>query len=494
MRFLNPIRERVHGLLTQPLEELSRAQRTLRYMLDFGRYCARELSADRAGEMAAALTYHTLFSLLPMLVVMLVILQTFVGVDEREKLKQDVIKFTLQWVESEGEGASEDTPQPEIIDDAATEDAGQILIPDDTEQNVEPSDRAGSYKLLLQDLDEQAETLLNWLEDIDFASIGVVGVLIFFYAATKLLTTIEHSFNRIFDAPYGRPLHARLPLYITSLIFAPLLLIAGQLLQRKAIMWIDQAAQVTGQSMGWLGSLTVLLTPFATTWLLLLLLYRFLPNTKVSSRASAIGSFVAAVGWIGSVEFFKIYVNQQGTANIYGALALVPLFLFWLWATWLIVLFGVEVTYTIQAMDGRRFKSLRTAEDRDVLFDPRWMIPLAAMIGRSFEKGEPVRANELQSESGLPGRAIKSLIDILTQGKVIHHIEHGEPGIPAYSLARPPERIGVDELLDLSEKAAMREKNRSRLTGTQVVAQLHTAQVSAAKGTSLADVMKQDSV
>ena len=88
---------------------------------------------------------------------------------------------------------------------------------------------------------------------------------------------------------------------------------------------------------------------------------------------------------------------------------------------------------------------------------------------------------------------MSSLIDILTRANVVHHIEHGEPGVPAYTLARPPERIGVDELLDLSEKAAMRERSRSRLTGTDVVAQLHTAQVNAAKGTTLADVMSQDS-
>jgi DNA-binding IscR family transcriptional regulator len=83
---------------------------------------------------------------------------------------------------------------------------------------------------------------------------------------------------------------------------------------------------------------------------------------------------------------------------------------------------------------------------------------------------------------------------MLTRANVVHHIEHGEPGVPAYTLARPPERIGVDELLDLSEKAAMRERNRSRLAGTTIVAQLHSAQLNAAKGTTLADVMGQDAL
>ncbi len=486
MRFLLPIRQRIHGLLTEPLEELSRAQRTLRYILDFGRYCAQELRADRAGEMAAALTYHTLFSLLPTIVLMLVILQTFVGEVERESLKQTVVNFALQWIQPE-----EAETAPTLIDPAEATPTPHNAAIDAVDSGVDSPDAQQNYADARQNLSKNIQDLIAQLEKINFASIGVVGVVIFLLAATKLLSTIEHSFNRIYDAPFGRPLYVRLPLYYTAITLAPLLLLSGQVVQNRIIAFVEQAAKVTGQSVGWLGGFTALITPFATIWLLLILMYRFLPNTKVKTRAALTGGFVAAMCWTLTIEGLKIYVRNAGTANIYGALALVPLFLLWLWFTWLIILFGVEVTYTIQAMDGRRFKSLRTALDRDVLFDPRWMIPLVAMIGRAFDKGTPVRMNELQSETGLPNRAIASLIDMLTKANVIHHVEHGEPGVPAYTLARPPERIGVDELLDLSEKAAMRERTRSRLAGTEVVARLHTAQLNAAKGTTLADVMGQ---
>jgi membrane protein len=485
MKLLQDLRQRVHGLLTQPLEELTRAQRSLRYMLDFGRYCVRELRADRAGEMAAALTYHTLFSLLPTIVLMLVILQTFVGEVERENLKQTVVDFSLQWI------LPEEKAKPNDAIEVEAEDSQPPVTPDTTSQLEQThNDGQQTIEQIRANLTGHIQYWIAKLEQVSFTSIGAFGVLIFLLAATKLLSTIEHSFNRIFDAPYGRPLYVRLPLYYTAITLAPLLLLAGQYAQSQIINLIEQAAALTGQSVGWLGGITALLTPFATTWLLLLLMYRFLPNTKVSSRSAAIGAFVAAIIWIASIEFFKIYTANLGTASIYGALALVPLFLFWLWATWLIVLFGVEVTYSIQAMKGRRFKSLRTAEDRDVLFDPRWMIPLAAMIGRSFTDGKAVRINELQAASGLPNRAVANLIDLLTGANIIHHVEHGEPGVPAYTLARPPERINIGELLDLSEKAAMRD--RASLAGSNVVAQLHTAQLNAAKGTTLADVMSQD--
>jgi len=506
-KLLSQTQQGVQRLLTDPLEELSRAQRTLRYMLDFGRYCAQELKADRAGEMAAALTYHTLFSLLPMMVVMLVILQTFVGEDKRETLKQDIIGFTLQWVVPDEKPLPESIEQsPAEIDEDLVEEAETEAVVGTVETTtvaIGNEDREASYKDLQGSLEGHAQNLLEWLEGINFASIGAIGVLIFFYAATKLLTTIERSFNRIYDAPYARPMLTRFTLYFTSIVLAPLVLLAGQLAQAWVVGFIEQAAVVTSQSfgqagkmaeptIGWAGEFTALISPFITTWLLLGLMYKLLPNTHVKARAAMTGGFVAALGWICVVEFFKIYVNQAGTASLYGALALPLLFLFWLWSTWLFVLFGLEVTYTLQMMKGRRFKSLRSAEDRDVIFDPRWMIPFAALIGKSFEEGKAIRMNELQVAMGLPGRAVSSLIEMLTRGNVIHHVEHGEPGVPAYTLARPPEKIGIDELLDLSGQAAMRDKNRAKLAGVDLIAQLHTAQLDAAKDKTLADVMAAD--
>lgn len=477
-KLLHDSRESVERLLTEPVDELSRWQKSLRYVLDFGRYCTRELRADRAGEMAAALTYHTLFSLLPTIVVMLVILQTFVGEEDRENLKQDVVDFSLQWVLPDEREA---VKQSEVWQGPLRQG----------ETNTTPRDTRSEYEKARLTLTENVQSVIDRLEQINFASIGVVGVLIFIYASTKLLSTAEHNFNRIFDAPYGRPIYVRLPLYWTSITFAPLLLLAGQFVQNRIITFIEEAASAAGTSAGWLGGFTALITPFVTTWLVLTLMYQFLPNAKVSTRAALTGGFVAAVCWTILVEGLKVYVRVAGTANLYGALALLPLFLLWLWLTWLIVLFGLEVTYTTQMMKGRRFKSLRTAEDRDVLFDPRWMIPLTAIIGRSFQNGRAIRFNELQVATGLPNRAVANLVDILTEGNVIHHVEHGEPGVPAYALARPPKKIHIDELLDLSEKAAMRERNRAQLSGVQLVADLHDAQLSAAKGKTLADVMDE---
>ena len=63
------------------------------------------------------------------------------------------------------------------------------------------------------------------------------------------------------------------------------------------------------------------------TWLVLWLMYMLLPNTRVSVRMSAVGSFVAALLWVIALQLFTVYVQRAAITTLYGALALLPLFL-----------------------------------------------------------------------------------------------------------------------------------------------------------------------
>ena len=76
--------ERLGRIMTQPLDELSRFQRTLRFLYDLGRHGARQLQHDRAPQMAGALAFRTLFALLPVLVLGTVLIRAFRGFDDLE--------------------------------------------------------------------------------------------------------------------------------------------------------------------------------------------------------------------------------------------------------------------------------------------------------------------------------------------------------------------------------------------------------------------------
>ena len=73
------------------------------------------------------------------------------------------------------------------------------------------------------------------------------------------------------------------------------------------------------------------------------------------SRAAVVGSLVGALLWEAAKLGFQIYVvTAVPYSAIYGSLGLIPLFLFWIYVTWLIVLFGLILTYTLQTLGGRR--------------------------------------------------------------------------------------------------------------------------------------------
>jgi membrane protein len=89
--------------------------------------------------------------------------------------------------------------------------------------------------------------------------------------------------------------------------------------------------------------------PFIFIWLLFLLIYIFFPNTKVPFKSAAIGAAFTGTIWVIFTMLFEIYVKEfsKGSLAIYGALAAIPIFLLMVYTSFLIVLYGAEVSYTL---------------------------------------------------------------------------------------------------------------------------------------------------
>jgi membrane protein len=95
--------------------------------------------------------------------------------------------------------------------------------------------------------------------------------------------------------------------------------------------------------------ITNFFAPFIFIWLLFLLIYVFFPNTKVPFKPAAIGAAFTGTVWVIFIMLFEIYVKafSSGSLAIYGALAAIPIFLLMVYTSFLIVLYGAEVSYTL---------------------------------------------------------------------------------------------------------------------------------------------------
>jgi len=455
MKWLRVKLQEFRDWLKTPPHDLPDQQRTLRWWVDLGRHGVTELKEDRASQMAAALTYHTLFSLLPTLVLTMLVLQALVNENERAEFKHTVVNWLV-------------SPMEERVQ----EEVGSAA------QN----ERRQEFLRVRESLDERFQEVLDRLEYVDLKSIGIAGVLLFLYAATGLLTVIEGSFNTVYGARQGRPLLVRLPSYYTVMTLAPICIIGGQVLQRNFLGTLERDPDTV-----WLVAVLAQLTPVLVTWLVLGLMYMLLPNTKVSLRTALIGSFTGAVIWLVAARLFSIYVQRAAASTLYGALGLLPLFLLWMWASWLIILFGLEVSYTLQSMHEGRFRHGYERSRDQNLVDRTWLLPVAAAIADRFQVGKTATLSDLSRDIWLSEETLGKLADALVAAGLVNRIRSGRN--EAFSLARPAESITSDQILAAGE-GLLPDRRSSAGAAWSAVRDLNRDLLKEASTVSLADLVQ----
>lgn len=483
MKWVDDIIDQLRRIMREPAAELSRTQRTLKWWVEFVTHCARELRHDRAGQMAAALSHYTLFSLLPMLVIMLIVLASFVSNDQEERFEATIVNWLLKPIAVDEGGAAPDGAPNERLEGgantpgpAAGSNPTNGATPDVDGRDDPPANRADPevererFEDARDTLRQSVREIIDGLQRINFRSIGIVGLLIFIYASTELLATVERSFNTIYGVSRSRPFYLRLPLYYTVITLGPLVIIAGQVGQQQFIDMLQQR-----NWLAWLAGPMTVLTPLISAWVVLSLVYMLLPNTRVRPQAAVSGAFTAAVLWVITIQALTLYVSKGVIASIYGALALLPLFLLWLWLTWLIVLFGLEVTFTLQSMRGRRFKHLRWRQAGELVLDASWLVPLVAEIARAFRSGRSVTAEQLGRAMQLPQRAVHRLIDPLESHGLVHRVGDGSDDKAAtFALARPAAQITIGQVLHIGQQLQpIQAEQRSNDPAWRMVRYLH---------------------
>jgi len=176
----------------------------------------------------------------------------------------------------------------------------------------------------------------------ELTSVGLAFLLV---TAVTLIHTVEEAFNRIFRVQRRRHLARRLIVYTALLTLGPALI--------GASLYLSSALVVN--SLGYLDldeyrRSAVSLLAFASTCAALVLVYLLVPYRQVAPRHAAVGGIVAGVAFELAKRGFGLYVAKFPTYTlIYGAFAIIPLFLLWLYVSWVVVLFGATLTASLPA-------------------------------------------------------------------------------------------------------------------------------------------------
>ncbi|QDU34593.1 ribonuclease BN/unknown domain fusion protein [Poriferisphaera corsica] len=496
----------IKRILSTPVDELSRAQLHLRNTIDLVFFCGRKMKEDRATQMAAALTYRTIFSLVPLTVLALLIFKAFggfaaLGDNTQEGIYNYLgIDFATQThTPPDKTAASQDVNQTQHLDTAPSPPSNQPLHTSSTNapppltttttttttttQTAPSNQTQQTVVTFFENLDDQ-------VSDINLAGFGAIGIAVLIWGAVSLLVTAERSFNTIYQCPAGRSWHMRITIYWAIITLGPVLLFISFFAATQAL---DFANSIPGLST--LFSLLSTFTALITTWLLLLILYMLMPNTRVAFRPALIGSLVAATLWELGKSGFRLYVTKALSAAslnvaLYGSLGLILIFLLWIYITWLIIVFGLEITSTLQLLPGQRLKNHQQQSDANAVLSTEHLLLFLAATAHNFCHAEPTTAQSLAQSLSLSARSIQQLADFLITHHLIHRLDTSDTSVRAFSLAKPPQDIPLSHIIDLAhEQTTSRLKDTPDFPTSRYLNKLIKAQKSATHSQTLADII-----
>jgi membrane protein len=293
------------------------------------------------------------------------------------------------------------------------------------------------------------EQVLSFVGNTDVTSLGFVGLALILWSATRLLHNIEVVLNEIWEVPRGRGPLQRLTHQLAILFVVPICLIlaatVGTVTQAlDALRSLEATLGVSG-ALEWS---VATLGPLAIALAALLFLYRVMPNTKVQTSAALLGAAFGSVLWYAALIVHVRF--QLGVARfnaLYASFAAVPIFLVWLHVSWLVVMVGASIAATRQH-ERASLQRKRAARANPALREAL-CVSAAIAITRAFIGGAPPPGLcALCDRLDAPEPLLDELLRRLVAGGLLCETSEPDAADPHFSLARAPERIYVKDVLD----------------------------------------------
>jgi membrane protein len=216
------------------------------------------------------------------------------------------------------------------------------------------------------------------------------------------------------------------------------LLVVGPLLIGLSV-WITTylmtlSLSVTSVAPEW-NSRLLRIVPVTVTTIAFFLIYRIIPHRQVPWRHALFGAAIAAVLFEAGKDLFTLYVSYAPTYSlVYGAFAAVPIFLVWVYLSWLVVLLGAELTASAAYWRGRLWKQPAT---------PGTYFRQAVNVTRVLldAQGRPVPFERLREATGLPAHHLEDTLNRMTQAGIAKHVRRA-----GYALTRKADELTIEDL------------------------------------------------
>ncbi|MBI1185692.1 YihY family inner membrane protein [bacterium] len=259
------------------------------------------------------------------------------------------------------------------------------------------------------------------LNNVSGGLVAGISILFLLWSVIKLLNHIENAFNAIWNLRKSRSFIRKFTDYLTLMLLGPIfILLSGSVTVfiNTEINSLDSGSYLLEVTSTFILSL-MQLAPYVLVWILFTFLYMVIPNKNVKFLPALAGGIIAGSAFAflqNGYVYFQLAMSRYNA--IYGSFAALPLFLIWMQISWLIILFGAEISYAAQyssrLLHARQSKKLSHRATKII------SMQVLRKIADNFKKGATAQSlNELAEELNYPVNFIeKAIANLLNAGLI----------------------------------------------------------------------------
>ncbi len=431
---IRKFRQQIHAYLNPTASYDESQHGRLEKFIHFWALVGRTFVANRCLIRASALAYTTLLSLIPLLAVGLSFASSFVKDD----------KQIDSWIRT---AISRVAPQLGLVPAPDTNIGASNSVPANITNSftntITNSFTAGLERTNAPQYSQQKiiDYIHHARDAVSSGGLKATAIIALLFVGISLLSNIEATLNDIWGVQRGRSWFNRVVLYWATITLVPLLLLLALGLSAGPYF---RATQDVIDRMPLLGNFLYSVLPVIVLIITFSLFYILMPHTRVRPDAALMGGALAGILVHLNNKFSSLYLGQvMQSTNIYGSLAVLPLFLVGLYFSWTIVLFGAQISYAWQ--NRRRYFQERMTENVNQRGKEFLALRVMTFLAQRFYNGtHPPALIEISETLAVPSKLLQKVIEPLIQTGLIIETAAKET---AYTPGRPLSKISYDDII-----------------------------------------------
>jgi membrane protein len=281
---------------------------------------------------------------------------------------------------------------------------------------------------------EVAGKIFSLIESVNFKILGFAGIIFFIIVVVTIISKVEQTINDIWGIKKNRHILRKITDFFSILVIVPIFVfISTGITAYLKSQWYVQEI-ITLDYIDSLYNFLLSLSPYFSVWIAFTFFYLFIPNTKVKLKPAIIAGIVAGTLWQMAHAYINFGYIIRRYDLIYGSLAKLPIFMLWIFYSWVIVLFGAEISFAYQNLKTYRLEIL----NRDVSFAYKKQLALNIIISiaDSFHyKKEPWDAKMLSEKYSSSLRLVNDILFMLTaEGFLVEVYSPKRAYVPAFEI------------------------------------------------------------